>query len=59
MLYEYIHCNLDYPDFSIVRTLLVGPNVWGIVARNDLQDLDYPDSFEWSQEFRIIEVTQY
>ena len=28
----------------------------GIEARNDSQNFDYPDSFEWSQEVRIIEV---
>ena len=43
-----IQCNLDYsdfdyPDFSIIRILLVGPTVWGIVARNISQDFDYPD----------------
>ena len=49
----------SYSATSIIRTLLVGPNVWWIVARNESQDLDYPDSFKCSQEVWIIKVALY
>ena len=40
------------------RILLITAN-WWMLSRNISQDLDYPDSFEWSQEVRIVEVALY
>ena len=43
----------EHLRFKNFWTLLVGPTVWGIVASNISQDLDfravdYPDPFKWS-----------